>query len=239
MKSRRSDKRRKAIVDVATEVFHEFGFARASMAEISARLGGSKGTLYGYFNSKDELFTAVMRNQVEYHAQRMVSFLRYEDDIFHMFVNFGAAYLDLLTSDYALSTMRIVISEGNNSTLSAMLYAEGPENAWTEVSDIIGDLTRQGRLQAKDPRVAAMQLKGLLEAGIIEPLLFGAEPLFKAHDAVVQAVETFLKAYGVWSGSVRADVPGTAPDSPPAKPGSPAKPPATATKRRMPKADIS
>ncbi|OYW88264.1 MAG: TetR family transcriptional regulator, partial [Sphingobium sp. 32-64-5] len=51
----RTDDRRQAILDVATEMFREVGYARASMAAISARIGGSKGTLYGYFKSKEEL----------------------------------------------------------------------------------------------------------------------------------------------------------------------------------------
>ena len=52
----RTDQRRQAIIDVALDVFREHGFERASMTMIAGRLGGSKGTLYGYFQSKEELF---------------------------------------------------------------------------------------------------------------------------------------------------------------------------------------
>ena len=52
------DARRELILDVAQDVFLEEGFAAASMSTIAARLGGSKGTLYNYFRSKDELFAA-------------------------------------------------------------------------------------------------------------------------------------------------------------------------------------
>src|ERR1700744_640952 len=52
------DARREAILDVAQEVFLEEGFAAASMSTIAAKLGGSKGTLYNYFKSKDDLFNA-------------------------------------------------------------------------------------------------------------------------------------------------------------------------------------
>src|SRR5471030_1490574 len=56
----RSDARRRAILDVASEVFLAQGFAATSMSEIAVRLGGSKGTLYNYFRSKEELFAAIM-----------------------------------------------------------------------------------------------------------------------------------------------------------------------------------
>src|SRR5580698_7433873 len=54
----RSDAKRRAILDVASEVFVAQGYAATSMSEIAARLGGSKGTLYNYFRSKEELFSA-------------------------------------------------------------------------------------------------------------------------------------------------------------------------------------
>ena len=54
----RSDAKRRAILDVASEVFLAQGYAATSMSEIAARLGGSKGTLYNYFRSKEELFSA-------------------------------------------------------------------------------------------------------------------------------------------------------------------------------------
>src|SRR3954464_10654712 len=55
--------RRELILDVASEVFLKEGYAATSMSEIAARLGGSKGTLYNYFKSKEELFEAyVSRN---------------------------------------------------------------------------------------------------------------------------------------------------------------------------------
>src|SRR6202790_3714523 len=52
------DSRREAILDVAAEVFMEVGYSAASMSIIAARVGGSKGTLYNYFKSKEELFEA-------------------------------------------------------------------------------------------------------------------------------------------------------------------------------------
>ena len=41
----RSDARRRAIIDVASGVFVSRGYSAASMSEIAAKLGGSKGTL--------------------------------------------------------------------------------------------------------------------------------------------------------------------------------------------------
>src|ERR1700731_2894878 len=61
----RSDAKRRAIIAVAREVFLAQGYAATSMSEIAARLGGSKGTLYNYFRSKEELFAAFMLDTCE------------------------------------------------------------------------------------------------------------------------------------------------------------------------------
>src|ERR1700751_4458357 len=59
---RRGD-RRDPILDVAYECFVADGYGAASMSTIAARLGGSKGTLYNYFASKDELFKAYVERR--------------------------------------------------------------------------------------------------------------------------------------------------------------------------------
>jgi AcrR family transcriptional regulator len=69
------DARREAILDVAREVFMDEGYAAASMSTIAARLGGSKGTLYNYFKSKDELFTAYVRRHCAWQEDAMFSLL--------------------------------------------------------------------------------------------------------------------------------------------------------------------
>lgn len=58
---RRKEARPQEIVAAAMDVFAERGFAAARLEEVAARAGVSKGTLYLYFSSKDELFKAVIR----------------------------------------------------------------------------------------------------------------------------------------------------------------------------------
>jgi len=193
----RTDDRREAILDVATEIFREFGYARASMAMISARIGGSKGTLYGYFKSKDDLFATAMMAVMEEQAQKIVSLLdTSEPDIGMALRRFGEALLDLLTSSDTISICRTAIAEGANSRLGAILYELGAERGWNAMTTYIARLQEKRVLRAVDPRIAAAHLKGLLETGSIEPLLFGAQRWFTPKEAVAAAVEAFLLAYG-------------------------------------------
>jgi len=59
---RRKDARPAEILAAALDVFAERGFAAAKLDEVAERAGVSKGTLYLYFESKDELFRSVVRS---------------------------------------------------------------------------------------------------------------------------------------------------------------------------------
>lgn len=59
--TRRKDARPSELTAAALALFVEKGFAATRLDEVAARAGVSKGTLYLYFPSKEELFKAVIR----------------------------------------------------------------------------------------------------------------------------------------------------------------------------------
>ncbi|MFB7635537.1 ScbR family autoregulator-binding transcription factor [Streptomyces sp. NPDC056149] len=60
----RAIRTRRVILEAAASVFDESGFDRATIAEILARAGVTKGALYFHFSSKEELALAVLHEQV-------------------------------------------------------------------------------------------------------------------------------------------------------------------------------
>ncbi|MCG8503652.1 MAG: TetR/AcrR family transcriptional regulator [Sphingomonadales bacterium] len=61
---RRKDARPDEIIAAALEVFGEDGYAAAKLDDIAAKAGVSKGTLYLYFDTKEELFKAVIQSAI-------------------------------------------------------------------------------------------------------------------------------------------------------------------------------
>jgi AcrR family transcriptional regulator len=61
---RRKDARPQELTAAALALFVEKGFAATKLDDVAARAGVSKGTLYLYFDSKDALFKAVIREGV-------------------------------------------------------------------------------------------------------------------------------------------------------------------------------
>lgn len=61
---RRKDARPSEILAAALECFAESGFAATRLDDIARRAGVTKGTLYLYFDSKEEIFKSVVREQI-------------------------------------------------------------------------------------------------------------------------------------------------------------------------------
>ena len=64
LRQRRKEARPHELLEAALELFVEKGFAGTRSEEVAARAGVSKGTLYLYFPSKEELFKAVVRSNL-------------------------------------------------------------------------------------------------------------------------------------------------------------------------------
>ncbi len=61
---RRKEARPQELLDAALTLFAEKGFAASRADEVAQRAGVSKGTLYLYYPSKEELFKAVVRHNL-------------------------------------------------------------------------------------------------------------------------------------------------------------------------------
>jgi AcrR family transcriptional regulator len=61
---RRPEARPEEILSAALEVIGEVGFAEAKLDDVAHKAGISKGTLYLYFDSKEELFREMVRNRI-------------------------------------------------------------------------------------------------------------------------------------------------------------------------------
>ncbi len=197
----KTEDRRQAILHAAMEVFREVGYERASMAEIAARVGGSKSTLYGYFASKEDLYASAMLDTAREEATKLERML----DASHASITvvleeFGKSYLYFVTSPDLVAKKRSIFGQGWFSSVGPLLYAGGPKQTLRKLAEYIERQMQAGLLRRADPDIASMHLQGLLEAGIVEPGLFGVPPRLPIEDAVPCAIKAFLAIYGQGEG---------------------------------------
>lgn len=65
LKEKQRHEREELIIQAAEEVFQEKGYYDASMDEIAARVGISKGTIYAHFPGKEELVVAIFKRNTQ------------------------------------------------------------------------------------------------------------------------------------------------------------------------------
>ena len=92
-RSRRKQARPGELLDAALALFVEKGFAATRVEEVAARAGVSKGTLFLYFASKEELFKAVVRENASRHLaealRQLGGFAGASSDLLREFVRRG------------------------------------------------------------------------------------------------------------------------------------------------------
>lgn len=117
----KSDLREK-IIQAAIESFAQAGFDRTKMEDIAKRLGLSKGTIYLYFNSKEDLFLAICEHylKVMRDQQHSAIFPKKEDlvlDSEHFYENFRR-----LEQGKDRVMLEMVVESTRNSRLKKGMY---------------------------------------------------------------------------------------------------------------------
>ncbi len=194
----KSETKRQTILDVATKAFIELGFNNTSMSEIASRVGGSKSTLYNYFSSKEEIFSAVMETSAKREIADAFESLDLKQDIEKTLNKFGRQYLASIMSGNILAIWRLAVSESERSDIGQRFYTQGPQRGWKLLSDYLGKKIEEGVLRKSDSGICAMHLKGLMEAELYLSVVLGVEPASdskKIEEVTARAVTVFLLAY--------------------------------------------
>jgi AcrR family transcriptional regulator len=168
------------------------------MSTIAARLGGSKGTLYNYFKSKEDLFDAFVRRACS-RLRSGIDSVPTEGDLRDRLVLAARHFLDHLLSPEAIAIYRVVVGEGERfPELARLFYEAGPRTGIAHTSDLLKGLMERGELRRADPVLAAYQFKDLALSGLHNLRLWGViedpTPAERAARAEI-AVDTFLRAY--------------------------------------------
>ncbi len=194
------DLRREGILDVARAVFLAEGYAAASMSTIAAKLGGSKGTLYNYFKSKDELFSAVISRHCAWQSEAMFSQMVEGMDVRTALTTVGREHLILVSGEVTLTMFRLVIAESvRDPTIGKLFYESGPMKGARRLAEFLEQAAARGELSLDNPEDAAHMFVALCQNRALKARLCNAvAPLTKAdiESNVAKAVDVFMRAFG-------------------------------------------
>lgn len=202
--------RRDAILDVAAQSFLDRGYAGTTMSAIAATLGGSKGTLWSYFPSKEVLFASVIERVTQAFRAQLSLILNPRDGIETALRRFCLEFLRKVTSPEAIALHRLVVGEVNRfPEVGRIFYDRAPRQTQKLLATFLGEAMARGELRRDDPLIAARQLSGLCLYGCHQRLMMRVIDAASPEDIeadVNRATETFLRAYAAQGDSHNKDV---------------------------------
>ncbi len=190
--------RRRAILAVATQSFLENGYDGTTMSGISARLGGSKGTLWNHFSSKEELFAAFLDEATATFRQELVTVLDPSRELRPALITFIQQFMEKISLPESIKLYRLIAGEsGRSPEVGRMFYERAPGAVEAILGRFLGDHMKAGRLQTADPTRAARVLIALSVGNGHQQMLIGGPPvdLGGLKEEAPQIVDLFLSLY--------------------------------------------
>lgn len=194
---RRPEARPAEILAAALEVFAARGFQGARLEEVAKRAGVSKGALYLYFETKADLFRAVVTEAISPNIER-VKAVAAADLPLEQVVRLALPMLarQVISDRRITGVVKLVIAESRNHPELAAIWRESVVEPGVQLmSGLIAAAQARGEVRPGDPRLFAFGLMGPMVLSMVwretfEPV--GAEPL----DVVAlaeQHVDTVLR----------------------------------------------
>ncbi len=180
-RERRKEARPGELLVAALDLFVEKGFAATRADEVAARAGVSKGTLFLYFDSKEDLFKAVVRENIAGRLREGVaeaqSFEGTSAELVHLIMQ---AWWDRFGATKASGICKLMMTEASNFPDLAQFYVEEVIEPMRElIKKVIGRGVKSGEFRALDLDYASYS--------VIAPVMY---LVFWRHSGLSQGVRT-------------------------------------------------
>jgi AcrR family transcriptional regulator len=191
--------KQRQIVEGARAVFLAQGFDAASMNDIARAAGVSKGTLYVYFDSKEDLFEAIVEQECKAQASGIFDLDANDHDVEAVLKRLGVAYVKFLCEPNKTSAFRTVMAIAERMpSFGRRFYERGPARGIARLAAYLTAQVEAGVLAIEDCEVTAAQFMESCHAALFRPVLFNAGPgpsQEQVEHGVRIAVKAFLAAY--------------------------------------------
>lgn len=192
--------KRRQILDGARRVFINMGFDAASMNDITREAGVSKGTIYVYFENKEDLFEALIDEERQSIFAGLYEALDRDGDLRETLIAYGVGLAKKVTAPTVLRAQRTVIGICDRMPeLGMRFYERGPKRGHDKLMVFLARAVEAGKLSIPDLDLAAYQFGDLCMSRIFRQCLFGYRTTTpteaEIRHIVTAGVDLFMKAY--------------------------------------------
>ena len=154
--------KRKRILDAATDEFATYGFENTSIQQIAKRAEISVGSVYKYFENKEELFAMVVKENLSLLEELLLHHSSSDEDIMIKAESVLKELLKFSKKHPQLIKLYCAITTGSNVEFSRMLAERIASISAKIYTDVIKKAQQTGDVRSDvDPRVFAFLLDNI------------------------------------------------------------------------------
>jgi TetR/AcrR family transcriptional repressor of mexJK operon len=199
----RSDRKRKALLLAATEVFLDKGYDSTSMDDVAAKAAVSKPTVYKYFSDKERLFAEIVRattGEIDELVRLVIETMARQTSVESGLILLARHFLTALMRPRVLRLRRLVMANADRfPDVGRSWYEQGFERVLATLAISFQGLAERKLLHVDDPLLAANHFVGLLLWIPINKAMFTGDHRSSPDELerfAVAAVHAFLAGYG-------------------------------------------
>lgn len=173
---RRKEERPAEILSAALDAFVENGFAETKLADVAKRAGVAKGTLYLYFDNKQDLFAAVVRHGLLTNlAPIEEAAATFEGGLAELSTLLLARAAERMGDQRLPAIMRMVIGESRAfPELARIWHAEAIDRVMSTVAGLIEKAQARGAAPSGDPKLYVLSIMGPMLMAMLFQQVFGS-----------------------------------------------------------------
>jgi len=166
-KEREFNLRRAEILEQAEKIFAAKGFYNTTVAEIAAASGFAVGTIYLFFESKEQLYTAMLTEKLNMMYEGIRKAVGQEAGVFRKIEVLTASNFQFIESNAEFCSIfvrgdHLSLSEGSEALRERMIRDYADHVSFLE--EVIREGIRTGDLKKMDPRMMAAALLGIINS---------------------------------------------------------------------------
>jgi len=140
MSKRKSTEKYYKIIDAATKIFAKKGFHQAKISEIAREAQIADGTIYIYFENKDDILISLFEEQMNAVLDNMVKKISEQNNPVKKLEKFALTHLQLIEQNKSLAELiQVEIRQ------SSKFMKEYKNEKFTQYLDLVGEIIQEGQ----------------------------------------------------------------------------------------------
>ncbi|MBS1634480.1 MAG: TetR/AcrR family transcriptional regulator [Bacteroidetes bacterium] len=194
----KAEKTRQFIIEKSAPIFNMKGYAGTSLADLVEATGLTKGAIYGNFENKDEVATAVYKYHVYVLNKRIANFLRERESMTEKLKGLADYYRVNWKSvfEHGGCPIQNASVEADDNAAFLKRHVQHSISGWTKgIAGLIEEGQKKGEFRKNiSPEEYAYTIIMLLEGGMmLGKIMNNHKLLYSALDRIDAIIETEMK----------------------------------------------